>query len=60
MVKENKELKLTFFPNVLEQFFGGNDDVDSMGNYLLHMEETDVEYNKKTKVVTNLFKHEVI
>ena len=27
-VKENKELKLTFFPNVLEQFFGGNDDAD--------------------------------
>ena len=31
-VKENKELKLTFFPNVLEQFFSGNDDADSMGN----------------------------
>ena len=29
-----EELKLTFFPNILEQFFGGNDDADGMVNYL--------------------------
>ena len=51
-----EQIALTFFPNVLNTFFG---DGEGMEERLIELEDPDIEYNIQQKVVTVLIKHEV-
>ena len=54
---KGNNLLLTFFPNILEQFFG-KDDAESMEQLLVTLDQTDIEFNKRQRIVTNMIKHE--
>jgi len=53
---KDKLTSLTFFPNILEEFFGKGTG-EEMSQNLVTFESFDIEYNVSQKVVTNIYDH---